>query len=95
MGQKPPSMTFPVGGGGCGGGRWRLGWIMIIPMILPQVMQLLPQAHCLCLLNLETGKNKMRLQSQETFQETFSNHTMRGNSNVIKLSMVYEVMRAS
>ncbi|TVU05781.1 hypothetical protein EJB05_48964, partial [Eragrostis curvula] len=27
------------------------GWIMVIPMILPQVMQLLPQACCLPLLN--------------------------------------------
>uniref|UniRef100_A0A0E0LV44 Uncharacterized protein n=1 Tax=Oryza punctata TaxID=4537 RepID=A0A0E0LV44_ORYPU len=31
------------------------GWMMIVPMILPQVMQLLPQAYCLCLLNHEIG----------------------------------------
>lgn len=31
------------------------GWMMILPMILPQVMQLLPQAYCLCLLNHETS----------------------------------------
>uniref|UniRef100_A0A0E0LV47 Uncharacterized protein n=1 Tax=Oryza punctata TaxID=4537 RepID=A0A0E0LV47_ORYPU len=30
-------------------------WMMIVPMILPQVMQLLPQAYCLCLLNHEIG----------------------------------------